>query len=119
MADKTIDREQVTSALREAVETMDGLSRDGFHQIAAIAKLSITSMGTVEGLKRADNILHALRAILDKAEDMAERISDQANHVGCGRESPLEMNYWEATAAIQDERQMEAMAAIQAERRGG
>lgn len=69
--------------LRLAVETMDGLSQDGFAEIAAIAKLALQSLESPDGYRHIDNIVHALKAIWGKAEDVQNCINCEAEGVGC------------------------------------
>lgn len=69
--------------LRNAIELMDSLSQSGFSEIAAIAKLALKSLETPDGYRHLDNIVHALKAIWGKADDIQNCINGEAEEVGC------------------------------------
>ncbi|MFT3818278.1 MAG: hypothetical protein QM750_11700 [Rubrivivax sp.] len=75
-----------THQLRATVEFMDGLSQDGFSQIATIAKLVLKSMEAPEGNTDLGAIAVALQAIWSMAEHMESCVSSTAEQVGCGHE---------------------------------
>lgn len=69
--------------LRDAIQSMDGLSQEGFSEISSIARLALFRLETPDGHRHMDIIAHALRAIHGKAETIKNCINCEAEHVGC------------------------------------
>lgn len=70
-------------SLRDAVETMDSLSQEGFAEIASIAKLALAALETPDGYRQMCNIVNAFKAIWGKADDIQNCINCAAEGVGC------------------------------------
>ena len=80
--DTTTSASTQTRNLRNAINTMDCLSQEGFSSITAIAKLIITSLETSAVIDR-DTIAHAVQTILGKAEDIENCINYEAEKMEC------------------------------------
>ena len=81
---------QVTSAqdeiysLQDAVNSMDGLSQEGFSQICSIANLAMLRLECgLESPGQCDDLHKALFAIRSVAQGAEECISSEAEGVGC------------------------------------
>lgn len=68
---------------RDSIQMMDGLSQEGFSQIAAIARLALISLETPEGQGSMFEIAHALEAIRATANNIQDSITHWAEEVGC------------------------------------
>lgn len=89
-----------TQRLRNAINTMDCLSQEGFSSIAAIAKLIITSLETSAVIDR-DTIAHAVHAILGKAQDIENCINSEAESLECNYRSESDARLRDAHRAGQ------------------
>ncbi|ADL56030.1 hypothetical protein [Gallionella capsiferriformans] len=89
-----------TQRLRNAINTMDCLSQEGFSSITAIAKLIITSLETSAIIDR-DTIAHAVHAILGKAQDIENCINYEAESLGCNYRSKSDERLHDAHRAGQ------------------
>lgn len=67
--------------LRNAVNTMDALSQEGFDQIIAISRLIMRSLETPD--PDLNDISFAVKAIKGKADDIMNCINCEAENVGC------------------------------------
>lgn len=89
-----------TQRLRNAINTMDCLSQEGFSSITAIAKLIITSLETSAVIDR-DTIAHAVHAILGKAQDIENCINYEAEKLDCNYRSESDARLRDAHRAGQ------------------
>lgn len=82
--------------LRNAVETMDCLSQEGFSKISSIAKLLLASFETPEGHLCLNEAAGALRTISGVADDIENSINATAEDVGCNYVDKAERRRWDA-----------------------
>lgn len=77
----------IINNLQATITFMDSLSQEGFSQIAAIANLAILAIekktAAAGGLPFLSDVVHALRVISGKAEDIESCINCEAEKVGC------------------------------------
>ena len=88
---------------RDTIQFMDGLSQDGFSQIAAIAKLALMSLETPDGHRSVDDIAHALNAIWAKAAEIQNHINAEAENVGCNHVEAPERRRWAALRTAREQ----------------
>lgn len=88
--------------LRATVNYMDNLSQGGFSEIAAIAKLALMSLETPEGHRHLDNVVHALRNIWGRADDVQNSINCEAEEVGCNYVDEAEQRRQDARQAARE-----------------
>ena len=69
--------------LRIAVNSMDCAAHQAFSEIAAIAKLALHSLKTPDGGVSKRDMMHALRAIWNRADGASLDLSGMAFDVGC------------------------------------
>ncbi|SFI96281.1 hypothetical protein [Nitrosomonas sp. Nm34] len=69
--------------LRDAVQLIDCISQSVLPQIVSIAKLAFSYLEIPENRKDIDNVLSALQAIWEKAEELECSINNEAEEVGC------------------------------------
>ena len=91
-----------TDKLCNAVESMDGLSQDGFSEIAAIAKLALAWLEKPDAYRHMDVTANALSAIWGKAEDIQNCINSQAEEVGCNYVDDAQSRRWAAQRAARE-----------------
>lgn len=72
-----------TGALEAAIQMIDGHAQDVLSEIAAIAKLILTSLEDPLYFNDTETIAHAIAAIRSKALDAENCINAYAEEVGC------------------------------------
>src|SRR5690349_422366 len=95
MNDKSTTIKEIEK-LRDVIQLMDNFSQHGFSQIAAIARLTLTSMQIPESPRTLDDIAYALEAICQKAEYVEDCINGEAENVGCNYIDSDERSRWAA-----------------------
>ncbi|VCU71916.1 hypothetical protein PIGHUM_04007 [Pigmentiphaga humi] len=75
--------EASVKALKEAIENMDGLSREGFGQIASIARLALYAMESPTTAHEIETYAVALETIWGTALRLENCINAEAEAVGC------------------------------------
>ena len=70
-------------ALRDTIESINGLAADGLADIAAIARLALFRLEALKGDTDLKDIAQALRAISDQAAETQDSIDGETEHAGC------------------------------------
>ena len=70
--------------MRGVVNLLDGLSQEGFGQIASVARLALSHLENPRAYDGGhEHIARALEAIVYRAEDIMNLINAEAEGVGC------------------------------------
>lgn len=86
MAETTLNQSKKSTdvdKLQETIEFMDSLAQQGFSEIAAIARLALSSLQTPDGYLHIENTVQALQVIVSKAMDIDNCVNCSAEDVGC------------------------------------
>lgn len=81
--------------LKNAVKSIDSLSRYGFSRIGSIARLAIIAMeSSGQSVRTPDDVKHALSAIWALADETELIIANEVDDAGCSQEQELVPYYW-------------------------
>ncbi|WP_313235376.1 hypothetical protein [Delftia acidovorans] len=69
--------------LARTITETNGWVQEGCNEIRALAQLVLASLNAPEDLRRPQAMAHALRAIRDGAESLADYVQGEARSVGC------------------------------------
>lgn len=87
--------------LKSTIETLDGLSQDGFSEIATLAQMALAHMETPGAYLWPETLAQVLRTIRAKAEDIENLINCEAEQVGCHYQDPATERRYEAQRAAE------------------
>jgi len=82
--------------LNKTIEFMGLLSKTGFSQIEAIAKLAFSHLESPEGYNQLEDICKALEIIQEKAFDIQNCINSKAENVRCNYKDEKKYCRWNA-----------------------